>query len=250
MSRSSERPVVLVTGGARRIGRAICLAFADAGHDLVVHFHRSADDAAAVAAEAVKRGVSAVTAQADLSDVAATRALADEALAAFGRVDVLVNNASAFHATPLSTTDAAAFDAATRRFLDVHVASPLALVHTLAPAMRDRGCGAIVNLGDAAGPRPRFAGYAAAKAALASLTRTLAIELAPKIRVNMVAPGAILPPTGSSPAGPDGMARIIERIPAGRFGSVQEVAQAVVFLATGPAFITGQVLGVDGGQFA
>ncbi len=241
--------MALVTGGARRIGRAICLAFADADHDVIVHFNRSESDAAEVVRDVNARGGRAVAMRADLSDVAATRALAEQLVATHGRVDVLVNNASVFHPTPVATTAAADFDRATQRFLAVHVAAPLALIHALAPALRERR-GAVVNLGDAAGPRPRSAAYAASKAALASLTRSLAIELAPAVRVNMVAPGAILPPEGSAPLRPDGAARIVAEIPAGRFGTVDEVARAVVFLAMGPDFITGQVLGVDGGQYA
>jgi pteridine reductase len=249
MTTSPGRPVVLVTGGSQRIGRALCLAFADAGYDVVVHFHRSEAAAAATVAGVAARGGAAVVTQADLANVCEARTLASAALSAFGRLDVLVNNASVFHPTPLAATDAAAFDAATRCALAVHVESPVALVHALAPELRARG-GSVVNVGDAAGPRPNYAPYAASKAALESLTRSLARELAPDVRVNMVAPGAILPPTATSPAGPGASARIIERVPAGRFGTVEEIGAAAVFLATGPAFVTGQVLGVDGGQYA
>jgi len=244
-----DRPVVLVTGGARRIGRAICLAFADAGHDVIVHFHESEEGAAATVREISEYGVTAVALRADLADVHAARGLAAAAQAAFGRIDVLVNNASAFHSTSMASMEAEAFDAATRRFLGVHVVAPLALIHALAPEIRGRR-GAVVNVGDAAGPRARAAAYAASKDALASLTRSLARELAPDVRVNMVAPGAILPPAGSTPTGPDSSAEIIRHVPAGRFGTVEEVAETAVFLATGPEFITGQVLAVDGGQFA
>jgi pteridine reductase len=248
MTSSSARPVALVTGGAQRIGRALCLAFAESGHDVVVHFHASETAAVATAADVEAHGVIGHAARADLASVSEARDLAAEAMATFGRVDVLVNNASAFHSLPLTTTDVETFDAATKRFLSLHVASPLALVHALAPELRARR-GAVVNLGDAAGPRAGFSAYSASKVALASLTRSLARELAPEVRVNMVAPGAILPPAGSSPAGDDGIAQIVSRIPAGRFGTVEEVAEAVLFLATGPAFVTGQVLGVDGGQY-
>ncbi len=124
--------------------------------------------------------------------------------------------------------------------------SPLALIRALAPGMSARGAGSIVNVGDADTVRPGYVPYAAAKAALAAVTRGLARELAPRIRVNMVSPGAVLPPAGATD---ESVARLVERVPMGRLGEPDEVARAVVFLATGPAFLTGQVLSVDGAQY-
>ena len=244
MSAQSSRPVALVTGAARRIGRAIALDLADAGHDVAVHFHRSDAAAEALCAELVGRGVRAAAFRADLTRAAEVTGLAGSVVDAFGGVDVLVNNASAFHATPLEATGGEALAADLRLFLAVHVEAPLWLTHALLPGLRERR-GAVVNVGDAAALRPGYIPYTVSKAALRHLTRALARELAPDVRVNGVAPGAILPPAGA----PEGTAeRLAERIPSGRLGTPEEVAAAVRFLATGPAFVSGQVLAVDGAE--
>ena len=245
MSTPASRPVALVTGAARRIGRAIALELGRAGHDVLVHCNRSTADGETLVAELGELGARGVIAQADLTDPAQVDALADAALGALGRVDVLVNNAAVFHATPLADLGRATLREELARFTDVHVGAPLALIHALAPRKRERGHGAIVNLGDADLLRPGFAPYVASKAALAALTRTLAVELAPDIRVNMVAPGAILPPAGA----PDDEAqRLGARVPLGRLGTPEEIAEAVRFFVAGPGFVTGQVLALDGGQ--
>ncbi len=240
-------PVALVTGASRRIGRAIALEFAAAGYRVALHHHMSAAAAGNVVQEIAAAGGSAYAFAAELRTAAGARALAATVLGHLGRVDVLVNNASRFTATPLDAPAGAAFDDAVAALCGVHVAAPLALVHALAPSLAAGGCGAVVNLGDARHHRAHHAAYLAAKAALASLTRSLARDLAPRIRVNMVAPGSILPAAG---APPDATASLISGVPLGRLGTTSEVARAVRFLACGPAFITGQILAVDGGQYA
>lgn len=245
MNTPAPRPVALVTGAARRIGRAIALELGRAGHDVVVHCNRSKAEAGGLVAELAELGARGVVVQADLTAAAQVDALADTAQGALGRVDVLVNNASVFHETPLAALARDALREEVARFAEVHVGAPLALIHALAPGMRERGHGAIVNLGDADLLRPGFAPYVASKAALEALTRALAVELAPDIRVNMVAPGAILPPAGA----PEGEAeRLGARVPLGRLGTPEEIAAAVRFFVAGPAFVTGQVLALDGGQ--
>ena len=240
--------VALVTGAARRIGRGIALELAAAGLAVAVHHRSCAADADRVVEEIVRAGGVAHAFAADLAVAGAPRLLAREVLARFGRIDVLVNNASAFPSTPLPAADAGAFDAAVAQVLAVHVAAPLALVDALASSLRAGGCGAIVNLGDACRQRAHHAAYLASKAALESLTRNLARDLAPEIRVNMVAPGSILPATHDDHD--IAIPRLVARVPLRRLGEVSEVAAAVRFLAMDARFVTGQVLGVDGGQYA
>jgi NAD(P)-dependent dehydrogenase (short-subunit alcohol dehydrogenase family) len=247
MTASAPRPVALVTGAARRIGRAIALELASEGCDVAVHHHTSSDAAAAVVAAICDAGASASAFAADLSTAEGARELARDVLAWRGRVDVLVNNASMFAATSLDASSPEDLDAAVARTLGVHVAAPLALVHALLPSLRAAGPGAVVNVGDACGARADHAPYLAAKAALTAVTRNLARDLAPEVRVNMVAPGSILP---AEQDGEAAVPRLVANVPMGRLGTVEEVARTVRFLALGPGFVTGQVLAVDGGQYA
>lgn len=241
------RPVALVTGAARRIGRAVALDLATAGCDLAVHHHTSAAEARDVAAAAEARGARALVVAGDLRAPSGVRALAREVRERLGRVDVLVHNASVFRATPLDMPGADAFDAAVEEALGLHVAAPLALIHALLPSLRAAAPGAVVLLADACARRRDHAAYLASKAALVSLARNLARDLAPEVRVNAVAPGSVLPAESD---GEDAVPRLIRSVPMGRLGTVEEVAAAVRFLALGPTFVTGQVLAVDGGQYA
>ncbi len=241
--RERPRRVVLVTGAARRIGCAIARACAARGLDVAVHHATSGAAAEALVDELRALGVASHAFCADLTADGAARALADAVLARFGRVDVLVHNASVFERTPLLATSPTAWTAAVRRAFALHPAAALELVHALAPGMVERGGGAVVFLGDADRRRIAHAPYAASKAALEALVPVLARELAPHVRVNAVAPGSILPAAGG--AAPDALVRAV---PAGRLGTPAEVADAVLFLALGPAFVTGQVLGIDGAQ--
>jgi len=242
---TEPRPVALVTGAARRIGRSIALLFAARGHDVALHCHRSEAQAGAVADEIRAAGGTAAVFAADLTDADAVPALATGVVAEFGRVDVLVNNASRFEdfdlrgAAPSALAHAADADHA------LHVRAPLLLTLALRESLLSGGRGAVVNLGDAYLDRPGHVTYCASKAALAQLTRSLARALAPGIRVNMVSPGAVLPAGGDEVA----FARLAAEIPLRRTGTPEEVAEAVYWLACEGDYVTGQNLAVDGGRY-
>jgi pteridine reductase len=233
---------VLVTGGAVRIGRAIARAFAEAGSDVVVHYRNSAAQAQEAAAEIRALGVRAALVQGDQARDGDPERIVAQAVHAHGRLDALVCNAAQFEEAPAAELTRARFDA----LLAVNLSGPFQLARAAWPFLRQRQ-GSIVNLLDLCGTAQvweRTAHYAASKAGLAALTRQLALEWAPDVRVNAVAPGAIL--LSESLPGPR-RERILSRIPAGRLGTPEEVARAVLFLATEP-FVTGQVLAVDGGR--
>lgn len=232
----------LVTGAGVRVGRAIAEGLAREGMRLLVHYHSSAAEAEAVVRGIRERGGEAVALGADLSRPAEVRRLAEEAEAAFGGVDVLVNSASVFPAQGLLETTAEIWE----RAHAVNLRAPFFLSQALGARMRERGEGAIVNIADLAGMQA-WSGYAAhgvSKAGLVHLTRVAARELAPEVRVNAVAPGTVLPPEEM----PDEEVRRLERrIPLGRIGSPADVVEAVLYLLRAD-FVTGEVLRVDGGR--
>jgi len=210
----------------------------------VQHHHASGDDAAALVAEleAVRPG-SALPIVAELSDLDALPALVGAAITRYGRLDALVNNASAFFPTPL----ASATTAQARLLFAVNALAPWQLAQAAAPHLAAVG-GAIVNLVDIHAERP-LAGhalYGASKAALVHLTQALALELAPQVRVNAVAPGAILWPEGGKSE--DAQAAILARVPLARTGTPEEIAAAVRWLLREATYTTGQVLRLDGGR--
>ncbi len=231
----------LVTGGGRRIGRELALALGKAGAIVVVHYLHSADAAHAVAAAI---GAGACTVQTDLGDADKTASLIDRAAAVAGRpVDILVNNASVFETADASTTRAADWD----RTQAVNLRAPFLLAQGLARQLPAGVTGAVVNLGDIRALRPgadHFS-YTVSKAGLHGLTRSLAVALAPRVRVNELALGAILPPVTAEGHDYDHVAR--EDIPTGRFDTPQDVAHALLFLLTNPA-VTGQTICIDGGR--
>ena len=235
----------LVTGGGVRLGRAIALALSEAGAAVAVHHHRSADGAARVVEAITGSGKEAVAVAADLSDPAEVDAMFEKLDARFGgRLDVLVNSAGIFEKTPAAELTPDAW----RRMFAVNVESAFFCSQHARPRMlASTGGGAIVNLADISAARPwrGYAHYCASKAALVSLTKSLALEWAPEIRVNAVAPGAVLPPDDTDA---EEKARLEAAIPAGRLGSAKDVAETVVFLAGGPSYVTGQVIAVDGGR--
>jgi pteridine reductase len=237
--------VVLVTGGAVRLGRAICVALADAGCHVLVHHHSSHDAAQSLEAEIRARGGSVDTLRADLTKPESIEHLFVRIDTMFGGLDGLVNNAAAFERVAF---EAVTFDSLERMWRLNAMAPFLCAQHAVA-LMRNHGGGSIVNITDIAAERPFVAHshYCMSKAALLSLTRSLAIELAPEIRVNAVAPGSIIFPDSY-----DELKRemVLRRVPMGRTGTLQELAEAVRFLLLGPEFITGQVLAVDGGRSA
>lgn len=237
--------VALITGGAVRVGRAVTLGLAAAGAQVVINYHHSADGASATADDARALGVEALTLQCDVADFAAVDAMAAAIVERFGGVDIIVNSASHFGKTPFPSSDPAVRDTwqtVTRILVD----GPWAVCNALAPTMLARGGGAIVNIVDLAAFEPwrNFAAHGVGKAALLALTRQMALELAPTIRVNAVAPGNVLPPAGLSQEQIDRLAR---RSLLKRWGAPADVAQAVRFLLEAD-FITGEVLVVDGGE--
>lgn len=233
----------LVTGAARRIGRAIALDLARRGADLVIHFRSSGEAAEALAREARELGVTAVPVQADLAAVDGVDHLVRESLAAFGRVDILVNNAAIYRPTPFDSLGESDWD----EHLAVNLKAPFLLSLALGRRMRRQGEGKIVHLADWAAerPYPGFLPYCVSKAGLIGLVRALALELAPQVQVNAVSPGPILNPAGFTR---EQIEAIPGSSPLGRMGTPEEIAAAVAFLVAGPDYITGAVLPVDGGR--
>jgi pteridine reductase len=246
---TTDRPAlaghaVLVTGGARRLGAAIARQLHAAGADLVIHYRVSHEEAQRLAAELnARRAHSAALVRADLLVLEQLPGLVAAAIGAFGRLDVLVNNASSFYPTPVGEITAAAFD----DLIGTNLRAPLFLAQAVAAELRLRR-GLILNLADIHGLRPlkRHPVYSAAKAGLVMLTQALARELGPEVRVNALAPGPVLWPEGAI----DGelKKRIVERTALKRMGSPEDVARAALFLVRDAPYITGQVLPVDGGR--
>ena len=240
---SDSRPVALVTGAARRLGASIARRLHAAGHDLALHYRDSGDDMARlVAALERDRPGSTLPLQADLAEYDRLPELVAQTIGRFGRLDALVNNASAFSPTPLGTITPADWDA---QFL-VNARAPLVLAQAAAPHLR-AARGAIVNLVDIYAERPLrdHIVYGMSKAALVAATRALALELAPQVRVNAVAPGAILWPEGKPEAAKQ---TILAKTPLARTGTEDEIAEAVRWLLQDATYTTGQILRVDGGR--
>ncbi len=239
-----ENKVVLITGSARRIGAAIAIAFHERGARVAVHYRGSEAQALKLVAgmNARRRG-SAVAIAADLHDMAALAALPGAAVKAFGRLDVLINNASTFYPTPVGQITAAQFD----DLIGTNLRAPLFLAQAAAAELRLRD-GLILNIADIHGLRPlkRHAVYCAAKAALVMLTRSLARELGPRVRVNAIAPGPVLWPAGGVDTALK--RRIVARTALKRTGSPEDIAKAALFFAIDAPFVTGEVLAVDGGR--
>ena len=237
---------VLVTGAARRIGAAIARRLHSAGARVALHCHRSRAEADALAGELNSaRAGSAAVVQGDLLDLTSLPRIVDEAARAFGRLDGLVNNASSFYATPFGKISEREWN----DLMGSNLRAPLFLAQAAAPRLREAK-GAIVNIVDIHSERPLedFVVYSIAKAGLAGLTRSLALELGPEVRVNGVSPGAILWPEGGKHFDPAEKRRIEEQTPIGRIGSPEDVAGAVKYLLFDAPFVTGQVLAVDGGR--
>jgi pteridine reductase len=234
----------LITGAARRVGAAIARALHGAGASVLLHYRSSGDDAARLAAELnAARPGSAATAECDLLEVAQIPALVSEAARAFGGLDILVNNASTFYPTPVGDISEIDWD----DLIGTNLKAPLFLAQAAAALLHSRA-GLIINLADIHGTRPlrRYPVYSVAKAGVIMLTRSLARELGPHVRVNAVAPGPVMWPE-------DGIdealqARIIAGTALKRAGSAADVARVCLFFATEAPYVTGQVLAVDGGR--
>lgn len=244
----TERPlsgrVALITGAGVRLGRGIALGVARLGADVALHCHASSAGARELAQLVRVDGGRAEVFEADLSASHAAERLVADVEAALGPLDALVNSAAVFDATGFLDTAAPQLE----RLWAVNVRAPFLLCQAAARRMRGRGRGDIVNVLDVAGAVQTWSGpvaYAMTKAALASLTRSLAVTLAPEIRVNGVAPGLVLPRPELDEAA---LEALVARIPARRVGDPDDVVAAVQFFLAGPRFVTGQVLAVDGAR--
>ncbi len=228
----------LVTGGARRIGRALSLDLAAAGARVAIHYNASEKEAKEVEATCP----SGIALQADLSDAAAAEGLVRAAHERLGGLDILINSAAVWHAARLGEIDETAWD----RHMDLNAKGAFFCAQAAGLLMREAGEGVIINITDWAAlrPYPAYIPYFAAKAALTSVTAGLARALAPEVRVNAVAPGAILLPEG---AGEEREQEVAEATPLGRLGGTEAVVGAVRFLIESD-FVTGQILTVDGGR--
>jgi len=244
MHTAHAQPVALITGAAHRIGAVIARTLHAAGYDVALHYRHSADDATALAAELeARRAHSTLLLPAELTEIAALPALIDALLMHYGRLDALVNNASTYYATPVGTATAAQWD----ELFGANARAPFFLSQTAAPALRNAG-GAIVNIADiyAERPLPAHTLYCMSKAALVMLTRSLAVELGPEIRVNAIAPGNIL--WSTNPVKAETPAIVTQRTTLARQGSPQEIADAVLYLLRDARYCSGVVLPVDGGR--
>lgn len=240
----SGRPVVVITGAARRVGAVIAETLWEAGYDLALSYRHSRGEAEAFAARCeAKRAQSCLALPLDLADTTALAPFIERVVAHYGRLDGLVNNASSFYPTPLATATPAQWD----DLFAANAKAPFFLAQAAAPHLaRTRGC--IVNLIDIYGERPlaQHPIYSMAKAALAMLTMALAKDLGPQVRVNGIAPGAVMWPA-------EGKAKLeqqalLERTPLARCGEPMDVARTLLFLLRDAPYITGEVIRVDGGR--
>jgi pteridine reductase len=238
--------VVLVTGGAQRIGAEICRCFHQDGYNVLLHYNRSEDAAKSLQAELCeKREDSVRLLQMNLVGNRAWSPLLDFCHDQWGRLDVLVNNASTFYPTPIGEVTEQHWD----DILGSNLKGAFFLSQALAPALRE-AAGCIINVIDIHGDRPlkNHSVYSIAKAGLAMLTRSLAKELSPEVRVNGVSPGAILWPEGPVSMSEQTRATIIRQIPLKRQGAPEDIGRTACFLAHNAPYINGQILAVDGGR--
>jgi pteridine reductase len=244
MTPRQDRPVALITGAARRVGAVIARTLHAAGYDLALHYRHSVDEARALAEELqASRARSVLPVQADLADPAAPASSIESVVAHYGRLDTLVNNASAFFPTPVGDATQAQWET----LFASNARAPFFLSQAALPALREAR-GSIVNLVDIYAERPLADHplYCMAKAALAAMTRSLALDLAPEIRVNGVAPGAVMWPNDGKPY--DDQQAMLARTPLKRAGTPEDVAATVLWLLRDAPFVTGQIIRVDGGR--
>ena len=244
MNPRHERPVALITGAGKRVGAVIARTLHAAGYDLALHYRRSATEAELLATTLERqRSHSTYTVQAELADLDALPDVIQRVLTRYGRLDALVNNASAFYPTPIGTATPMQWN----DLFASNAQAPFFLAQAALPALREAR-GAIVNLVDIYAERP-LAGhplYCMAKAALAAMTRSLALDLGPDVRVNGVAPGAVMWPSDGKPY--DDQQAMLARTPLQRAGSPEDVAGTVLWLLRDAPFVTGQIIRVDGGR--
>ena len=242
MALSLAGKAALVTGGGVRVGRAISLSLAAAGADVAIHYRSSRSEAESAAEKIRAAGRRAEIVEGDLARPEDCRRVVAEAIGALGGLDFLVHSAANFHRASLDDTDETLWDSA----MDVNARAGFLMAREAAPSLRARR-GRIVLVSDflAESPERNYFAHSVSKAAVEGLVRALAIALAPNVAVNGVAPGTVLPPEGTSA---EEVERLARRLPAKRIGSAEDVAATVVFLCAGPAFLTGQVIRVDGGR--
>lgn len=248
---SPSRPAALVSGGAKRVGRAIALELARAGCDVWITYHRSAEEAREVDAALRAAGSKGGVIELALDDLARVEREGDRLAKALSRLDILVHNASTYEPSPLGEVDAAR----AMRDYAVNAAAPLLLSARLAPLLSQSemaGGGAIVAMCDlhAMGrPRKGFASYSMSKAALEEMVRSLARDLAPRVRVNGVAPGVVAWPEQGAEASDEEQKKYLSRVPLGRAGTVEDAAKTVRWLAMEATYVTGEVVRLDGGRW-
>jgi pteridine reductase len=238
-------PVALITGGARRLGAAIARKLHGDGFRVIIHYHQSVTQAQQLAEELNHlRADSAVCVFGDLRQCDVANDLAKTCRAVWGRLDCLVNNASSFYPTPLASATPSQW----QDLFASNLTGPLFLSLGLADELRARN-GTIVNLVDINVRRPLadYGFYCIAKAGVAMMVKTLALELAPQVRVNGIAPGAILWPEGAAQLSAANKSATLAQIPLQRLGSEADIANLAAFLAQNPSYLTGQVIAVDGG---
>lgn len=247
----ADRPVALVTGGARRVGAAICLVFARNGFDVLLTFNRSRDDAENLVASIRELGVAAASARLDLADLHAVKLFADHTARDLPRLDALVHNASSYDPSPIDSFNPG--DALRQH--TINAISPAVLSTRLAGLLKRSTLpagGAIVAMCDihALGrPRRGHLAYSMSKAALAELVRSLARDLAPGVRVNGVAPGVVAFPDTGPESDPEMQERYLSRVPLGRAGTPDDAAEMVRWLASDARYTTGEIVRIDGGRW-
>lgn len=245
------RPKALITGGARRVGAEIARTLADTGCDVAVTYRTSEREAEATLSDIAGSGARAIAIRADLADTASLPALAEEALRSLGGLDILVHNASIYEPSPLEDLDPAR---ALRQYA-INALAPLVLTARLADALRASTLpsgGAVVCMSDIhvlGRPRRGFAAYSMSKAALTQLVECLARDLAPRVRVNAVAPGVVAWPEQGLESDETTQQAYLKRVPLDRAGTPTDAAQAVRWLALEAAYCTGQIIRVDGGRW-
>ncbi len=237
---SLDGKLVLITGAAQRVGRSLALAVARAGADVAIHYGESQEEAESARAEIEALGRKGILVQADLADPAQTASVIPQVLE-HGPLFALVNNASIFEALTWDNTTLEAWD----RHQAINLTAPFLLSQAFARSLKAGETGRIVNLVDwrALRPGPDHLPYTISKSALAALTHSLAAALAPQINVNAMALGAVLPPSDGKVA-----KNILDKVPAGRWAELEEVGQTLIFLLDGPAYVTGEIIHVDGGR--
>lgn len=245
-SPAPSAPVALITGGARRIGAAIAATLHEAGYNIALHYRHSTGEAQALTEKFnQQRSNSAMSFAADLNQLNEIQQLAREVLQTWQRLDVLINNASSFFPTPLEK----ATEAQWNDLMNSNLKAPFFLAQAFADELR-RHAGCIINIADIHADRPlrQHPIYCAAKAGNVMLSKSLARELAPQVRVNGIAPGAILWPEQEGPTDEFAQQEILRKIPLGRSGNPQDIARTVKFLVQDAPYITGQIITVDGGR--